>query len=214
METSTANISYYIVWIMLGLVSGSVPWAVLVGKIFLRQDVRNAGDGNPGAVNAWKLGGYLPGMASVALEISKSLIPVYLATQHLGELSGIWPHIGFALVAFSPVVGHAWSPFLGFRGGKALATTWGSWIAITGGLAFPVGILFLGVMHIVQKNHAITVTVCLVGFLMIFMPFIKDVYVLVFWVLNMSVVVYKHRVEYSGGIELRSWIVRIVGTNA
>ena len=130
-----------------------------------------------------------------------------------GFASG-WAQIGFAMVAFAPILGHAWSPFLRFHGGKALATTWGSWIGITGGVAFPIGLLLLGLMHIVQKNHAITVTVCLSGFLIIFMPFVRETGVLLFWLLNMGVVVYKHRYEYSTGVEFRGWIVRMVGTNA
>ena len=56
-----------------------MPWAVIVGKIFLTKDVRKVGDGNPGAVNAWKSGGYAPGILSVTLEICKSLVPIYLA---------------------------------------------------------------------------------------------------------------------------------------
>ena len=184
-----------------------------MGKVFLRRDVRNVGDGNPGAVNAWKSGGCVPGIFAVGLEICKSLVPVYLATQYLDVFTSGWANIGFAMVAFAPILGHAWSPFLRFRGGKALATTWGSWIGITGGIAFPVGILLLGLMHIVQKNHALTVTVCLSGFLIIFMPLVRETGVLLFWLLNMSVVVYKHRDEYLAGVELRGWIVRMVGSN-
>ena len=213
METSTTNVSHYIAWIVIGFISGSVPWAVIVGKIFLTIDVRNMGDGNPGAVNAWKSGGYLPGILSVVLEICKSLVPVYFAKQYLDGFVSGWDQIGFAIVAFAPILGHAWSPFLRFKGGKALATTWGSWIGSTGGIAFPVGILVLGLMHVVQKNHAITVTVCLSGFLIVFMPFVRETGVLLFWLLNMGVVIYKHRYEYSAGVEFRGWISRMIGTN-
>ena len=105
-----------------------MPWAVIVGKILRTKDVRKVGDGNPGAVNAWKSGGYVPGILSVTLEICKSLVPIYLAKQHLDGFASGWAQIGFAMVAFAPILGHAWSPFLRFHGGKALATTWGSWI--------------------------------------------------------------------------------------
>tara|TARA_B100001123_G_C15345896_1_gene1037144 strand:+ start:18619 stop:19263 length:645 start_codon:yes stop_codon:yes gene_type:complete len=213
LETSTTNVSHYIAWIVIGFISGAVPWAVIVGKIFLTIDVRNMGDGNPGAVNAWKSGGYLPGVLSVVLEICKSLVPVYFAKQYLDGFVSGWGQIGFAIVAFAPILGHAWSPFLRFKGGKALATTWGSWIGITGGIAFPVGILVLGLMHVVQKNHAITVTVCLSGFLIVFMPFVRETGVLLFWLFNMGVVIYKHRYEYSAGVEFRGWISRMIGTN-
>ena len=142
----------------------------------------------------------------MVVEVGKSLVPVYIALQILGQPDGFADQIGLAIILLAPVLGHAWSPFLKFRGGKALAVTWGSWISITGGMALPVALIILGLIHILQKNHAITVTFCLVGFLIIFLPLNVQYYLIMFWVSNMVVVMYKHREEYSKGLIFRDWI--------
>ena len=142
----------------------------------------------------------------MVVEVGKSLVPVYIALQILGQPDGFVDQIGLAIILLAPVLGHAWSPFLKFRGGKALAVTWGSWISITGGMAFPVALIILGLIHILQKNHAITVTFCLVSFLIIFLPLNVQYYLIMFWVSNMVVVMYKHREEYSKGLIFRDWI--------
>ena len=194
------------VWIIIGFLSGSVPWSLLVGALLTGLDVRSVGDGNPGAANVWKSSGATFGVVALLLDISKSLIPVYLAFQYLSVQPHFWSHLALSMVAFAPILGHAFSPFLKFRGGKALATTAGSWMAITDGLVIPVACLLLATIHGIQKNHAITVTLCIVGFLIVFLPMEKQLYIGIFWILNISLVIYKHRHEYSKGILMRSWI--------
>ena len=198
----------YIVFIGIGYASGAVPWAVLIGRYFSKKDVRKVGDGNPGAINAWKTSGPVTGVVSLFLEVTKAFTPVFVGMSYATKFGEPVSQIGLILLASAPIIGHAWSPFLKFKGGKALATTWGSWIAITGGLALPVGCIILGTMHLLQKNHAITVTTCLLGFLIVFLPMKPDVSIVVFWVLNILIVIFKHKTEYSTGIQLRSWIDR------
>ena len=202
----------FLLWMAICFVSGAVPWAVILGKFWVGGDVRSVGDGNPGATNLWKLGGWMRGVVALVLEIGKSLVPVFIATVMLEQPTTYPEHVGMTLVAISPIVGHAWSPFLGFKGGKALAASFGTWIAITMGLAIPVACVFLIVMHGLQKNHAITITVCLLGFLMVFLPLLMQPYIIIFWVLNLIIVIYKHKSEYANGIIFRTWVRRIVGT--
>ena len=199
------------IWIAIGFISGSIPWALIIGKVFVSKDIRVIGDGNPGAVNTWKLAGSSLGMISVIIEICKSLIPVFIATLYLGQPSGLSEHIWLSLVALAPVIGHAWTPFLHFKGGKALATSWGSWIAITNGIAFPVALVLLGVIHVFQRNHAITVTSCLVGFMIIFVAQHMYLYTALFGISNILIVIYKHKSEYSDGILLRKWVPKLAG---
>ena len=196
-------------WFGIGFLSGSIPWALIIGKFISHRDVREVGDGNPGSVNAWKSGGWVPGILSMVVEVSKSLVPVYLAMNYLGAPSTLWTQFGLALVAFSPIVGHGWSPLLYFKGGKALAASLGSWMALTGGLAFPVALVSLGLIHGLQRNHAITVTSCLVGFLAVFLPLETELYLFSFWLANMTLLIYKHRGEYSQGLVFREWVLRV-----
>ena len=201
----------FVVFIAIGFFSGAIPWALLIVRFFRQTDVRSVGDGNPGSVNAWKSSGFVLGILAVILEIGKAILPVYVAFSYIDQPSGITSQIGFSLVAIAPVIGHAWSPFLKFKGGKALAVTWGSWIAITGFLAFPVGCVVLALMHLIQKNHAITVTSCVVVFLLVFMPIQTELYLVLFWIINLGIIVFKHIGEYSDGFILRKSILGLRG---
>jgi len=111
---------------IVAFVSGSLPFALWVGRLWLRRDVREVGDGNPGATNAYRAGGPLLGISVLLLDVTKGVLPVVLARDALG-LSGA----SLALVAALTVAGAAFSPFLGFRGGKALAVLLGTWIGLT-----------------------------------------------------------------------------------
>lgn len=204
-----------VAWIAISFISGSVPWALIVGKVFLGKDVRKIGDGNPGTANSWKLGGWAPGMLSLVLDVGKAAIPVYVALTFPDLLSdsdwsGTTKQIGVALIAIAPVVGHGWSPFLKFRGGKALASSWGSWIGLTGGLAFPAGLLLLIFGHGLQRNHAITTTFTLAMFIPLLLPLYFHPYILINGLLILAIVIYKHRGEYSLGMTPRGWVSAIV----
>ncbi len=105
---------------------GSLPFSVWLGKILLGLDVRKFGDGNPGAFNAFRTGNKWVGLLVLLLDISKAAAPVGWAYFNL-DIRGI----PMLLIAVAPILGHVFSPFLGFRGGKALATSLGVWIGLT-----------------------------------------------------------------------------------
>lgn len=195
-------------WAAVGFLSGSIPWALLLGRTFLGKDIRGVGDANPGVANLWKLGGWVLGSLSLVLETAKSCAPAYFAVRYLGEPNGVTQQLGLALVVLAPVVGHGWSPFLRFRGGKALAATLGSWMAITNGIALPVACIFLVLMHGLQRNHAITVTFTLLGLLAVFLPMTLQLYVALFGFGNLAIVVCKHWNEYSIGFIPRGWVTK------
>lgn len=109
-----------------GFFMGSLPLAVWLGRFGLRRDIRSVGDHNPGAFNVLRAGGLMWGGVAIMLEVSKAAIPVGLAAQ-VFRVEGL----GLIAVAMSPILGHAFSPFLGFRGGKAIAATLGTWIGLT-----------------------------------------------------------------------------------
>ncbi|MFK7696658.1 glycerol-3-phosphate acyltransferase [Paenibacillus sp. HJGM_3] len=107
--------------------SGSLMFSYWLG-LWARHNLRLVGDGNPGALNLWKASGYKLGLAGIVLDFGKGYVPVLLVLA-LGHdyVSGL----GIVPVALAPITGHAFSPFLQGKGGKAIAVTFGVWSALT-----------------------------------------------------------------------------------
>lgn len=114
------------IWTLTGFLLGSLPISVWLGRRVLRTDIRDYGDGNPGGTNVIRAGNRGLGMLAIFLDMLKGAVPVALA-HYLFGVHG-WP---LAPVMLAPILGHAFSPFLGFRGGKAVASTFGVWSAMT-----------------------------------------------------------------------------------
>ena len=109
-----------------GFFCGSLMFSYYIPKILKNVDVREvSGDRNPGSSNAIRAAGPAIGLGCMALDVLKAYVPVFYAVT----VSGLR---GFLLVPviLAPSLGHAFSPFLGFRGGKSVSTTFGSLLAI------------------------------------------------------------------------------------
>ncbi len=193
-----------ILWACLGFFLGSIPFSVIIGKIFLSKDIREFGDRNPGAANIWRAGGGTAlGMLAVLLDLSKGFVPVFLARFWFG-VSGI----GLVAVALAPVLGHAFSPFLRFRGGKAIAATFGVWAGFTlfeCTLALGVS---MGAIHLWQKNNAWTVFIGFMGLLAYLLIRHADPFTLSIWAGNAAVVIWKHLPELREPMRLRPVLAR------
>jgi glycerol-3-phosphate acyltransferase PlsY len=105
---------------------GAIPFSLWIGFLFLGVDIRHYGDGNPGTFNVIRAGGIAWGALALILDISKGAAPVGIAAQVWG-IDG-WPLVWIAIM---PVLGHAFSPFLAFKGGKAIATSGGVLIGLS-----------------------------------------------------------------------------------
>ena len=105
-------------WCVASFVCGSIPWGILAGRI-KGIDLREHGSRNIGATNTLRVLGKGPGIAVLVLDTAKGWLPVFLAKS--AGLHGD-PVTGVALLA---VLGHIYSPWVRFRGGKGVATTLG-----------------------------------------------------------------------------------------
>ncbi|HLB76232.1 MAG TPA: glycerol-3-phosphate 1-O-acyltransferase PlsY [Candidatus Dormibacteraeota bacterium] len=105
---------------------GSVPSGWLVMKVYRNQDVRKLGSGNIGAANVFRAGGPGAFAATLIADGLKGFIPVMLGIAFgLGD-----QEIALALIGLAAVMGHTWSLYLGFRGGKGVATSGGVLLAL------------------------------------------------------------------------------------
>jgi len=153
-------------------------------------DVRKFGDGNPGAINAWKVGGWVVGLAVLLLDVIKGGVPVALARF-------VFSIEGWALVpaALSPIVGHAFSPWLRFRGGKGIAATFGVWSALTFWVVpTTLGLLMATIMAI-QKVRAWTVMIASAITLVVLILVRVEAFLVVAFALNLVLLACTHRKE-------------------
>ena len=106
---------------------GSVPTAFLFGKFLKNVDIRKAGSGNVGATNAFRVLGPKIGIVVMSIDILKGFIPVYASQRFIiGENRVAW----LLLVGLAAVLGHMFTIFLNFKGGKGVATTAGVFLAM------------------------------------------------------------------------------------
>lgn len=106
----------FIIAAVISYLLGSVPNGLILGRAVWGVDLRQHGSKNIGATNAWRTIGRAGGISIFALDFLKGAISAYLGL-HLGgsELAGI-------ICGLLAIAGHSWSLFLGFRGGKGVAT--------------------------------------------------------------------------------------------
>jgi acyl phosphate:glycerol-3-phosphate acyltransferase len=154
---------FLVVLLALGAyILGGCPFSVWVGKLALKTDIRHYGDGNPGSSNVFRAGSKRWGIAALVLDILKG-VPFILIGKIIFGISQPILYI----IAFCAVLGHAYSPFLGFRGGKALAVFAGTLFGLSQWdiiasliILFILGFLFIG-------NDALTVILGMAGSLLV-----------------------------------------------
>jgi glycerol-3-phosphate acyltransferase PlsY len=105
---------------------GSIPFGYLLVRWKTGSDVRATGSGNIGATNVLRTTGRLAGVATLLLDIGKGYLAVWIAGRWTGE-NALW----MSLAALTVMAGHAYSVFLGFKGGKAVASFVGAFLCLT-----------------------------------------------------------------------------------
>ena len=114
-----------VIYLIVTLAFGSVPFGLIVGHYVAGIDVRDVGSGNIGATNVGRALGFRWGVITMGLDILKGALPVWIA-------GCVADGTGFAgCAALAAFAGHCWSVFLEFRGGKGVATAGGAMLALT-----------------------------------------------------------------------------------
>jgi len=115
---------------------GSIPFAYIITKIVTGEDIRDVGSGNPGATNVVRALNLKYGSIVLLLDMAKGFLPVLLATK------SPYPYM-VPLIAFALVIGHDYTPFLGFQGGKGVATSLGIFLVLNPVVTFIVVLIFV-----------------------------------------------------------------------
>jgi glycerol-3-phosphate acyltransferase PlsY len=114
-----------ILWPLVAYLIGSISSAVIISKAFRLSDPRDVGSGNPGATNVLRSGNKLAAFLTLIGDLLKGLLPVAAAQYYGLSVATI------ALVAIAAFIGHLYPVFLGFKGGKGVATAIGVFAALS-----------------------------------------------------------------------------------
>ncbi|MFT6441383.1 MAG: glycerol-3-phosphate acyltransferase PlsY [Salibacteraceae bacterium] len=137
---------FEILGLLIAYLLGSIPTAVWVGRIFYGKDVREFGSGNAGATNTFRVLGKKAGIPVLLFDILKGSIAVYLACYFVDYQEGTSDFVNYQLVlGIGVLIGHIFPVYVGFRGGKGIATLLGIMIAIHPQAAFSCIGIFLAV---------------------------------------------------------------------
>src|SRR6202023_3732710 len=120
---------------------GSIPFGLLLTKLFGGGDVRKAGSGNIGATNVARVAGPLPGILTLLLDAAKGAAAVWLAARFSNE-SATW----MMIAVLAALLGHCFPIWLRFRGGKGVATAAGAFLVLCPPALLGSVILFLIVL--------------------------------------------------------------------
>jgi len=140
---------------------GSIPFSYLIARIVTRSDIRTLGSGNVGATNVLRNAGKLPGFGALVLDLLKGVTAVGIArilvarpdwpwtmTRHATPFEAATFWIGLA--AALAVIGHMFPVWLGFRGGKGVATATGAFLALSPLATGAVFVVFLVVLAVTR----------------------------------------------------------------
>lgn len=173
--------------VVFSFLCGSIPVSVWIGRYGLKTDIRSYGDGNPGAFNVMRAGGTAWGMLAVFLDILKAALPVGLAA-YIFDFSGL----SLVVIASAPPLGHAFSPFLGFKGGKAIAAIGGVWIGLTLAEVAVVMLVMLVFWYTSLRSSAWVVIFTMLSILLYLLLTTSPVVWFGTWVILMMLILYKH----------------------
>lgn len=183
-----------IIFLVLNYIVGSIPWALVVGKVFYNTDVRKYGSGNLGATNAGRVLGKKVAYIVTVLDALKGFVMFMILSR--------FDYIIACYTIIFVAVGHCYPLFANFKGGKAVATSFGIILAISVASLKSFIIIFLAPVAIWFLISKVTEYVSLASLLatflsVVFSAFICDNYVTISLLMIWLLIVYKHKENIS-----------------
>jgi glycerol-3-phosphate acyltransferase PlsY len=183
---------------LFGYLLGSIPTGLLLSKLFSKMDPRKIGSKNIGAANVFRTVGRSLGILTLIGDVLKGVIPTVIAMYLVsGGQWGLSRDVWIALAGLSPFLGHVFSIFLGFKGGKGVATALGFYFPIS---TVPILIEFLIFAGIVWKWRYISLgSIVCATTIPILIAFFRDesqAYFIVS-VIIAAVILYRHQSNIS-----------------
>ena len=116
----------FIFFILLAYLIGAIPCGIVLTRLFGKEDIRQAGSGNIGATNVYRVAGRGLGIATLVGDALKGVLPTFFVVQATG-----FSPAQIALIAAATFLGHLYPVYLGFKGGKGVATALGIFLVLS-----------------------------------------------------------------------------------
>ena len=176
-----------LVFVLVSYLFGALPIGLLVGRMVKGIDVRDYGSGNIGASNVWRTMGPLWGVAVFLFDFCKGFFPTHLA----GRMHEVSPWLP-VLVGLAAILGHNFSPFLKFKGGKGVATSLGVVYGLSP-VAAAVGFAMWGLCLLVTRYISVSSMIAAVVTSLVLIGLNRDLPHVLFALLVAFFVILKHR---------------------
>jgi acyl phosphate:glycerol-3-phosphate acyltransferase len=187
-----------VVIFLLSYLVGSIPTSIIFSKLFRGIDIREHGSGNAGGTNAWRVLGWKLGLTVMLIDIAKGVIATVLITKIRIDNPPLPADVIQIFAGLSAIIGHIWTIFAGFRGGKGVGTGAGMVIGIypvAAAVCLAIFGITLAISRIVSVSSmvaAILLPVTLIVLRLIFHYHVTNV-MLGFSILIAALIVYTHR---------------------
>ncbi len=184
--------------IILGYLIGSIPIGFILGKLVRGIDIREHGSGNIGMTNVMRILGVKAGVFVFFADIAKGAAAVALAWAILAYSSNmvVWGQVAGGAAA---IVGHSWPIYIGFKGGRGIATGFGAVLVLcwpVGLIAFTVFLLVVGLSRYVSLGSilaALTMLLAMIPFVVLDVWSFGHFAYIVFGLVVVPIVIFRHR---------------------
>jgi glycerol-3-phosphate acyltransferase PlsY len=197
--TTSFMVSLILLMTCVAYLLGSLSSAVVISRAFSLPDPRTAGSKNPGATNVYRLGGRVPALLVLVMDILKGTVPVY--ASYFFNIEPVW----LGLIAIAACLGHIYPLYFGFKGGKAVATAFGAMLPIGLDLA---GLLVLSwIVVVFLTGYSSLGALIAVSLAPLFTWLIKPLYTLPVAMLSILIIL-RHKdniVRLLNGAEGKIW---------
>ncbi len=195
-----SEISFLIVVLFASYLAGSIPTSIIMGRLTKGIDIREHGSGNAGGTNVFRVLGWKPALIVLIVDVFKGWFPAAVLASVFFNVQTI-PDLGVVqiLCGFSAVLGHTYTIFAGFKGGKGVGTLGGMLLAL-----FPSAFIFclvVAILAIIFTGYvsvaSIFASVSLPLFIIILPPFLgtdpAPLSLMIFSLLIPWFIIYTHR---------------------
>ncbi|HCG99167.1 MAG TPA: acyl-phosphate glycerol 3-phosphate acyltransferase [Actinobacteria bacterium] len=170
---------------------GSVPFGLVVSKLLFRVDIREHGSGNIGATNAYRTLGPVAGAVVLTGDVLKAMIPVFAVRYFLAGTPDAVP-LASVVVGLVAIIGHSYSIFLKFGGGKGMATAGGLMLALWPLVALILLGIWIAVIAVTRYVSLGSIIVAMILPVLVYLMYPKTEYI-IFALLAGLLIIFRHR---------------------